>query len=139
MLVQPGESFSETLTMSPEEAKAFSRAARDFNPLHLDEEFAARSRYGRLIVSGTQMAAHMMALAASHFSARADVVGLDFSVRFHRAIYSDETITLSWTVTAVTPTSSGSAEVVEIKGRIENAKGDMAVACTGRLMASRKP
>ena len=57
MLVREGETFSETLTMTREEAKSFSRAARDFNPLHLDEDFAARSRYKKLIVSGTQMTA----------------------------------------------------------------------------------
>ena len=81
MLVREGETFSETLTMTPEEAKSFSRAARDFNPLHLDEDFAARSRYKKLIVSGTQMAAHLMALTATNFSKRGDVVGLDFSIR----------------------------------------------------------
>jgi acyl dehydratase len=138
MLVREGETFSETLTMTPEEAKSFSRAARDFNPLHLDEDVAAQSRYKKLIVSGTQMAAHLMALAATHFSKRGDAVGLDFSIRFHKAVYSDETVTLSWAVTQVTPTSSGNKEVVEMKGRVTNEKGELAVAATGRMMIAEK-
>jgi hypothetical protein len=36
----------------------------------------------------------MMALTATHFSKRFDVVGLDFSVRFHKAVFADETVTL---------------------------------------------
>jgi acyl dehydratase len=138
MRVREGETFSEILTMTPEEAKSFSKAARDFNPLHHDEEFAANSRYKKLIVSGTQMAAHLMALTATTFASRGDVVGLDFSVRFHKAIYSDETITLTWTVSKVTPTSSGKADVVELKGRVTNEKGELAVASTGRVMVAEK-
>ena len=82
MRVCVGETFSETLTMTPDAAKAFSRAARDFNPLHHDETAAANSRYGKLIVSGTQMAAHLMALTATHFRDRGEAVGLDFVFEF---------------------------------------------------------
>ena len=138
MRVHVGETFSETLTMTPEDAKAFSRAARDFNPLHLDEEAAANSRYKKLIVSGTQTAAHLMALPATHFSKRADVVGLDFSLRFHRPVFADETITLQWEVIEVTPTSSGKADVVNMKGRVLNQAGELAVAATGRAMVAEK-
>jgi acyl dehydratase len=138
MRVQAGETFSETLTMTPDDAKAFSRAARDFNPLHLDEAVAANSRYGKLIVSGTQMAAHLMALTATHFSRRGDVVGLDFSIRFHKPVYADETVTLRWDVTEVTSTSAGGADVVRLKGRVTNEKGELAVAATGRIMVAEK-
>jgi acyl dehydratase len=138
MLVRLGETFSETLTMNPEEAKAFSKAARDFNPLHLDEEAAARSRYKKLIVSGTQMAAHLMALAATHFTGRGEAVGLDFSLRFHKPVYADETVTLFWEVTEVRPTPAGKAEVVNMKGRVTNQKGELAVAATGRIMVAEK-
>ena len=137
MRARVGETFSETLTMTPDEAKAFSRAARDFNPLHLDEQFAANSRYGRLIVSGTQTAAHLMAMPATYFTARGEAVGLDFSIRFHKPVYADETITLSWEVVEVRPTSVG-RDVVDMKGRVTNEKGELAVAATGRVMLAEK-
>jgi acyl dehydratase len=137
MRVRVGETFSETLTMTPGEAKAFSRAARDFNPLHLDEAAAANSRYKKLIVSGTQMAAHLMALTATHFTKRGEAVGLDFSLRFHKAIYADETVTLTWEVTEVRPTAAG-RDVVDLKGRVTNEKGELAVAATGRIMVAER-
>jgi acyl dehydratase len=137
MRVHVGETFFETLTMTPEDAKAFSRAARDFNPLHLDEAAAANSRYGKLIVSGTQMAAHLMALTATHFSKRGDV-GLDFSIRFHKPVYADETVTLSWEVVEVKSTSAGGADVVRLKGRVTNEKRELAVAATGRVMVAER-
>jgi acyl dehydratase len=137
MRARVGETFSETLTMTPGEAKAFSRAARDFNPLHLDEAVAANSRYGRLIVSGTQTAAHLMAMPATYFTTRGEAVGLDFSIRFHRPVYADETITLSWEVIEVKPTGAG-RDVVDMKGRVTNEKGELAVAATGRVMLAEK-
>jgi acyl dehydratase len=137
MRARVGETFSETLTMTPGEAKAFSRAARDFNPLHLDEDAAANSRYKKLIVSGTQMAAHLMALPATYFTARSEAVGLDFSIRFHKAVYADETITLTWEVVDVNATAAG-RDVVDMKGRVTNEKGELAVAATGRVMLADK-
>lgn len=137
MRARVGETFSETLTMTPGEAKAFSRAARDFNPLHLDEEAAANSRYKKLIVSGTQMAAHLMALPATYFTARSEAVGLDFSIRFHKPVYADETITLTWEVVDVNATAAG-RDVVDMKGRVTNEKGELAVAATGRVMLADK-
>ena len=137
MRVRVGETFSETLTMTPDEAKAFSRAARDFNPLHLEETAAANSRYKKLIVSGTQMAAHLMALTATHFTKRGEAVGLDFSLRFHKAIYADETITLTWEVVDVNPTAAG-RDVVDLKGRVTNEQGELAVAATGRIMVAER-
>jgi 3-hydroxybutyryl-CoA dehydratase len=137
MRVRVGETFSEKLTMTPDESKAFSRAARDFNPLHLDEKAAANSRYKKLIVSGTQLAAHLMALTATYFTARGEAVGLDFSLRFHKPVYADETITLTWEVVEVRPTAAG-REVVDLKGRVSNSKGELAVAATGRIMVAEK-
>ncbi|KAB2873885.1 MAG: MaoC family dehydratase [Pseudorhodoplanes sp.] len=138
MRVMTGERFSEVIRMTPGEAVAFARAAHDFNPLHHDAEFAARSRYKKLIASGTQMAARLMALAATHYSARYDAVGLDFSIRFHKAIYGDETVTLEWEVMRVTQTSAQTGDVVELKGRVLNENGELAVTATGRLMVTDK-
>lgn len=133
-----GERFSEVVHMTVEDTIAFAKAAHDFNPLHHDHEAASNSRYKKLIASGTQMAARLMALTATHFSRKCDVVGLDFSVRFHKPVYADETVTLEWEVVKVTPTSSGTSDAVEMKGRVVNAQGELAVAATGRVLVSDK-
>ena len=138
MRVRVGERFSEVIAMTVDDAIAFAKAAHDFNPLHHDHDAAANSRYKKLIVSGTQTAARLMALTATHFSKRFDVVGLDFSVRFHKAVFADETVTLEWEVVNVTPTSAQKGDVVEMKGRVTNAQGELATAATGRVLVSDK-
>ena len=65
------------------------------------------------------------------------MVGLDFSVRFHKAVFADETVTLEWEVVNVTPTPRRRA-TVEVKGRVTNAQGELAVAATGRVLVSDK-
>ena len=138
MRVRVGERFSEVIAMTVDDAVAFAKAAHDFNPLHHDHDVAANSRYKKLIVSGTQTAARLMALTATHFSKRFDVVGLDFSVRFHKAVFADETVTLEWEVVNVTPTSAQTGDVVEMKGRVTNAQGELATAATWRVLVSDK-
>jgi len=95
---QPHERFSTTVTLEPGATRRFACTVGDHNPLHHDGEFAAASRYQRLIASGTQTAAHLMALTASHFSRRGAMVGLEYWFRFRRPVYADETITLEWLV-----------------------------------------
>ncbi len=138
MRVSVGERFSEVIQMTPDDAIAFAKAAHDPNPLHHDAEAAARSHYGKLTVSGTQTASRLMALIASYFSKKHDVVGVDFSVRFHKAVFADETVTLEWEVVAVTPNPLRKGDMVEVKGRITNEQGELAVAATGRAFVSDK-
>ena len=138
MRVSVGERFSEVIHMTPEDAIAFAKAAHDPNPLHHDRDVAARSHYGKLIVSGTQTASRLMSLIPTYFSKKHDVVGVDFSLRFHKAVFADETVTLEWEVTAVTPNPLRKGDMVEVKGRITNEKGELAVAATGRAFVSDK-
>ena len=138
MKTKPHERFSETIRLNPADASAFARAAEDHNPLHHDAGYAANTRYKRLLVSGTQTTARMMALTATHFSKRGEMVGLEFSVRFQRAIYADETIHLEWLVISVTDAPSLGGEVIELRGRIRNEAGETAVRATGRVLVTEK-
>jgi len=72
---QPHERFSAQLALEPDAASAFASAVGDTNPLHHDAEFAASTRFGRLLASGPQTTAHLLALTASHFSKRGAMLG----------------------------------------------------------------
>lgn len=138
MRARPHERFSETIRLTAADASAFALAAGDHNPIHHDPAAAAKSRYKRPIVSGTQTTARLMALTATHFSQRCDMVGLEFSVRFHRPVYADETIHLEWLVVSVTDAPTLKGEVVELRGRIRNEAGETAVGAKGRVLVTDK-
>ena len=132
------ERFSSTIMLTPAAVSAFARAAGDDNPLHHDAEHAAASRYGRLVASGPQTAAHLMALTASHFSQRGAMVGLEFWFRFRRPVFADETIRLEWLVISVEQNSRFGGEVIDLRGRIRNQASETAVGAKGRVLVGEK-
>ncbi len=69
MYAEVGERFEMTVKFEADDAIDFARRAGDHNPLHWDEEAAARSRFGGLIACGPQYASLFMGMAATHFSA----------------------------------------------------------------------
>jgi acyl dehydratase len=97
----PHEHFSAVLSLDPSNTSGFARSVGDTNPLHHDVDYATATRFGRLLASGPQTTAHLLALTASHFSKRGAMLGLEFWVRFRRPIYADETISLEWLVISV--------------------------------------
>ena len=45
-----GQLASRTLTLSAEEVKKYAEITGDYNPLHFDEEFAAKTQFKNLVV-----------------------------------------------------------------------------------------
>jgi len=110
----------------------------DTNPVHHDTTFAAATRYGRAIASGTHTTALLLGLTASHYSRGTAMVGLEFWVRFRRPIFADETIRLEWLVVKVTPNSKLGGDVVELRGRIRNQNGQTALGAKGRILVTER-
>jgi 3-hydroxybutyryl-CoA dehydratase len=134
----PHERFSAVISLDPNETSAFARAVGDANPLHHDTDFAAATRFGRLLASGPQTTAQLLALTASHFSKRGAMLGLEFWVRFRRPVYADETITLEWLVVSVKKNSRLDGETIDLRGRIRNETGETAVGAKGRVLVTEK-
>jgi len=131
-----GERFASEVTLTPTTVADYARAAGDTNPVHHDTEFARSTRFGRLIASGTHTTALLLGLTASHFSQRGAMVGLEFWVRFRRAIYADERIRLEWLVIRVTANQKLGGDVVELRGRIRGQDGTTAVGAKGRVLVT---
>ena len=132
----PHERFSAVVPLEPNATSAFAHAVGDTNPVHHDAAYAAASRFGRLLASGPQTTAHLLALTASHFSKRGAMLGLEFWVRFRRPVYADETITLEWLVISVKKNSRLNGEIINLRGRIRNATGETAVGAKGRVLVT---
>ena len=136
MRAYPKERFSAEVTLNPAMVAAYAEAAGDTNPVHHDPEFAAASRYGRLIASGTHTTALLLGLTASHYSKHGAMVGLEFWVRFRRPIYADETIRLEWLVVRVSPNEKLKGDVVELRGRIKGHNGETALGAKGKVLVT---
>ena len=136
MRAYPRERFSSEITLTPAMVAKFAAAAGDDNPIHHDPEFAATTRFGKPTASGPHTTALLLALTAAHFSKKGAMLGLEFWVRFRRAIYADETIRLEWLVVKVTSNEKLRGEVVELRGRIRRQDGKTAVGAKGRVLVT---
>jgi 3-hydroxybutyryl-CoA dehydratase len=134
--VFPRERFSAEVRLTPTLVSAYADGVGDTNPVHHDATFAAATRYGRPIASGTHTTALLLGLTASHYSKCAAMVGLEFWVRFRHPIYADETIRLEWLVVKVTPNLKLKGDVVELRGRILNQAGETALGAKGRILVT---
>ena len=135
---QPHERFSATVALAPEATRAFAHSVGDTNPVHHDAEIAASSRFGRLLASGPQTTAHLLALTASHFSQRGAMLGLEFWVRFRKPVWADETITLEWLVVSVKHNPRLDGEVIDLRGRVRKENAETAVGAKGRVLVTEK-
>ena len=131
-----GERFSTEVTLTPAKVAAFSEAAGDINPIHFDPQFAATTRFGRVIASGTHTSALLLGLTATHFSKRGAVVGLEFTVTFRRAVFADEHVRIEWDVVKVTPNAALKGEIVDMVGRLLGQDGAPSVEATGRVLVT---
>jgi acyl dehydratase len=138
MNVKPHDRFSSEYTLTKEMVAKQALAVGDDNPIHHDQGYAAGTRYGRLIASGTHTTALLLGLSASYFSKGMSMVGLDYWVGFRRPIYADETIKMEWLVIRVTPNKKLGGSIVELRGRILGQDGKTSLGAKGRLLITEK-
>jgi acyl dehydratase len=138
-VVKIGETCRSTLALSPEAVKSFATLVSDLNPLHHDEAYAAQSRFGGLIASGTQPTAHFMALLATHYSQFAQPLGLEFDMKLKRAAHARDTITFEWRVEEAWWKPSLNGDLVKLEGVAVNQKGETLLVGRATILVMPKP
>jgi acyl dehydratase len=138
-VVTIGETFSTTLTLSADSIKSFATLVNDTNPLHHDDTYAAQSRFGGLIASGTQPTAHFMALLATHFSQFAQPLGLDFDIKLKKAVHSDDSLTLTWRVTNAFWKASLNGDLTHLEGHVMNQRGETVLLGKSTILVMPAP
>ncbi|MCU1241125.1 MAG: MaoC domain protein dehydratase [Candidatus Acidoferrum typicum] len=64
--IQPGSETSFSKTITAEDVESFARLSGDRNPLHMNDEFAARTHFQRRVVHGMLLASYVSALVGMH-------------------------------------------------------------------------
>jgi len=62
--LEVGQKARRTQTVTSEDVELYARLTGDRNPLHFDADFAARTRFGRLVAQGGIAAGMLNALVA---------------------------------------------------------------------------
>lgn len=87
-------------TVTQEQVNAYAEAAKDFNPIHLDESFAKGTPFGARIAHGMLTLAFISQMMATAFPETWDAGGA-LKVRFKAAVFPGETVVAAGEVTEV--------------------------------------
>ena len=92
-----GDKFSKDRKVTDELVRKFAEVSGDYNPLHLDEEFAKTTRFGRRIAHGMLSGAFISAVLGFEFRER-KIVYLSQTMKFVAPVFIDDTVTATGTV-----------------------------------------
>lgn len=100
--LKPGDQASRTTTISDEMIRAFADLTGDHNPVHLDDAYAAGTRFGRRIAHG-MIAAGLISATLANDLPGPGTVYLSQALQFRAPVYPGDMITTTVEVKSVRP------------------------------------
>jgi len=100
--LQPGDKASRTTTITDEMIRAFAGLTGDTNPVHLDDDYASGTRFGRRIAHG-MIAASLISAALANDLPGPGTVYLSQTLQFKAPVYPGDTITTTVEVKSTRP------------------------------------
>ncbi len=95
-----GDKASRSLAISDETIRAFAEVTGDTNPVHLDDDYAAGTRFGRRIAHGMITAGLISATLANDLPGPGTVY-LNQTLKFKSPVYPGDTVTANVEVLSV--------------------------------------
>jgi 3-hydroxybutyryl-CoA dehydratase len=100
MRFKVGDAATRSRTITDEDIRAFAELSGDYNPVHLDDEYAAGTRFGRRIAHG-MIAASLISAALANELPGPGSVYLSQTLRFTAPVFPGDTVTARVEVTKV--------------------------------------
>jgi 3-hydroxybutyryl-CoA dehydratase len=128
-----GETASFTKTITEADVVLFSGITGDFDPIHVDEEYAKKTSFGRRLVHGglvmglLSTTASMMSRRSVERGSNGVSVSLGYDrVRFLKPVFIGDTLTARYTVEALDAEAARSRS----KAEVVNHTGEVVLAAT---------
>lgn len=92
MKLSIGQKATRSITVTTDHVKKFAEISGDYNPLHFDESFAAKTKFKRLVVQGGLTTGLLHALVAMDMPGPGTVF-LSQNWKFTAPVFINDTIT----------------------------------------------
>jgi len=109
-----GQKATRSITLTAEHVKNYAEMSGDYNPLHFDEEFAAGTRFGKLVVQGGLTTGLLHALVAMDMPGNGTVF-LSQNWKFTAPVFIGDTITAEAEIAEIHATKPVTKLLVTIK------------------------
>jgi len=122
MNLKVGDSASLTKTITDADIRAFAELSGDRNPIHLDDEYAATTRFGRRIAHG-MLAASLISTVLGTELPGVGTVYLSQNSQFVAPVYPGDTVTARVTVRMI----RDDKPIVTLETICENQRGELLI------------
>ncbi len=102
MALSIGDIASRSKTFTDEDVRGFAQISGDTNPVHLDDGYAAQTRFGRRLVHGMLTASLLSATLANDLPGEGTIY-MSQTLQFKAPVFIGDTITATVEVTAFRP------------------------------------
>ena len=120
MAVSFGQKASRSITLTEEHVRKYSEITGDENPLHFDKDFAAKTKFKRLVVQGGLTTGLLHALVAMDMPGPGTVF-LSQNWKFTAPVFIGDTITAEAEVLSV----HKSKPVTQLKIKVRRQHGEV--------------
>lgn len=128
-----GDTFARTVTVTETHLVLGAGLIGDFNPHHVDDEYAKANRFGTRILHGMLTSALMGAPVGMYFHGTA-IAYLEHNARFTAPVRAGDTLTTRWNVTARDDKPKHDGGVVSLAGECRNQDGSVVAIATGKIL-----
>jgi 3-hydroxybutyryl-CoA dehydratase len=124
-----GERASLAKTVTDEDVQRLAEVTSDFNPLHLDEDYARKTRFGRRIAHGVFSGGLISAVLGNKLPGPGSIY-LSQQIEFLAPVYIGDTITATVEVISWRPDK----RIITLKTNVHNQDGTQVVTGQAVLM-----
>ena len=120
--IKIGDDASLSRTITEADIVNFAGITGDFNPVHVDAEYAQQSMFGERIAHGMIMAGLISAVLGMHLPGP-NAIYLGQALKFTAPVKIGDTVTVTATVTE----KRDDKRIIKLRTTVSNQKGEMVV------------
>lgn len=124
-----GDTASCSKTFTETDVILYAGLSGDFNPIHVDKEYATKTRFKQRIAHGLLTSSLLSQLLGMHLPGKGSVY-MNQTLRFTKPVFIDDTITATGTVKEIDEEKN----TVTIKTECHNQHGDLVLTGTAMMM-----
>ena len=136
--VTVGETWSRQVAITTEHLDVGAEYVQDFHPLHVDEEYARKSRFGSRILHGPFTSALVSSPVGMYFSGTA-IAYLEHACRFKAPVRPGDTLRTEWTVTEKLDKPKHKGGICVLRGSATNQGGETVLEADGKILILSRP
>jgi 3-hydroxybutyryl-CoA dehydratase len=131
--IDVGDTFESAMTVTETHLVLGAGLIGDFNPLHVNQQYAEKSRFGSRILHGVMTSAIMVGPMGMVFHGTA-LAFLEQTTRFRAPVRAGDTLTTTWTITEKLDKPEQGGGIAVMRAECRNQEEIVVAEATGKML-----